>query len=620
MGLAGCALPPGPPHEAQSPALAAALAPEAATHGRLPFEAARRGVGPVFQRHALVTAHPLATQAGLDILRAGGSAVDAAVAAQMVLGLVEPQSSGLGGGAFLMVGPTTTEQPSRTVQAWDGRETAPAGVRADAFLQTNGQPLPFEQAVNGGHAVATPGLVAMLEAAHRAHGRLPWARLFDAALTLSSQGFEVSPRLATLIAGDPFLREDPQARTLYFRADGRPVQAGDRLVNPGYARALQALSEHGAQALTHGPLAQAIETAVARHPKHPGPLRQQDLAAYRPVLRPALCLDWRQWTLCGMPPPSSGMLTIGQILGLLERHRPPSPQDLEPATQGTATPHPTVGFVHAFTQASRLAFADRDRYIADPDFVPAPGGDWRRLWDPAYLRSRALQIGPQSLGQAEPGQPVTLPLGWADDHSPELPATTHLSVVDDQGLAVSMTATVEAQFGSRVMVQVAPGVPGGFLLNNELTDFSFRPEQDGRPVANRIEPGKRPRSSMSPTLVYERATSERPARLVGVLGSPGGAVIIPYVTRAILARWAWALPAQAAAAMPHAGSLNGPTLLERNRWPDNTRPALEARGHVVREVDLTSGLHLLLREGDGWTAAVDPRREGQADGDDRLPP
>ncbi len=621
--LTACATPQAPPFSPLSPEdpSAASVQPEAATV-RAP-STARSAAGSGSRHHgrqAIVTAHPLATAAGLEMLRAGGSAVDAAIAAQAMLGLVEPQSSGIGGGAFLLVQPANPS-PTLAVEAWDGRETAPASARPDQFLSPDGQPLHFDQVVATGPAVATPGAMRMLEAAHRRHGKLPWARLFEPAIHTAEQGFAVTPRLAGLIASDTHLRQDIQARKLFFHADGRPLQVGDTLRNPGYAWTLRRIAEQGADALHHGPVGEAIVRAVRTH-LQPGSLSASDLAAYRPARRPALCMDWRRWVLCGMPPPSSGMLTLGQILGLLEAYRAPAARDLEPeagrlpSPGAPSSPRPTVDFLHAYTEAMRLAFADRNRYIADPDFVPAPGGDWRQMWAPDYLSQRARTIGPTSMGTAQPGRPAGTRLSWSDDRSPELPATSHLSIADAHGMVVSMTTTIEAQFGSRILVAPAPDHVGGFLLNNEMTDFSFVPEQDGQPVANRIEPGKRPRSSMSPTLVFEKPAEGQAPRLVASLGSPGGAVIISYVARTLLAQYAWGLDPQTAVELPHVASLNGPTLLERGRWPVATLQALKARGHTVREVDLTSGLHSLSRQPDGtWVGGVDPRREGAVDGD-----
>ncbi|PXW95025.1 gamma-glutamyltransferase 1 [Sphaerotilus hippei] len=615
LGLAACtASPPvATPARTHAPAPTSAdppgsdpRQPEIATDQRLGSgrqPAAERR----FRNQAVAAAHPLAAEAGLRMLRDGGSAVDAAVAVQAMLGLVEPQSSGIGGGGFLLV--HDPRDPHAPPVAWDGRETAPAAADARQFLGPEGEPIGFDQAVASGRAVGTPGVLAMLEAAHREHGRLPWARLFEPAIRQARAGFPVGARLAAQIAGDARLRADAGARALFFHPDGRPLQAGEPLHNPDYAAVLEAVARDGAQALHQGRIGRAIVAAVQQPADRAGRLEAADLLGYRPVRREALCLDWRRWRLCGMPPPSSGMLTIGQILGLLEQVRPPSPADLEDGLPG-------VESLHAYGEAARLAFADRDRYIADPAFARAPGGDWTTLWRPDYLRQRARLIGPRSMGRALPGQPAPAPLALADDRSPEVPATSHLSVVDRHGMAVAMTTTIEAQFGSRRLVNSGQGLAGGFLLNNELTDFSFVPEVDGRPVANRIEPGKRPRSSMAPTLVYERRPDGRRGPLVASLGSPGGAVIIHYVARTLLGQLAWGLSPQQAIELPHAGSLNGPTLLERGQWPRATVQALRERGHEVREVDLPSGLHSLTRHHDGgWIGGADARREGVVVGD-----
>jgi gamma-glutamyltranspeptidase/glutathione hydrolase len=567
---------------------------------------------PVFLHQAVAAAHPLAAAAGLQMLREGGSAVDAAVAVQAVLGLVEPQSSGLGGGAFMLVASATPQGPQ--LDAWDGRETAPAAVNDAWFLDAQGQPLPFAKAVVGGRSVGVPGVLRMLQAAHAVHGRLPWPRLFVPAIELAEAGFGISARLAQQLASDPALRRDPQARRFFYDTAGQARPAGTLLRNPDYAAVLRLIAAGGADAFYRGPVAEAMVRAVQQHPVQPGAMTLADLAAYQPVRRTALCLPWRTLRLCGMPPPSSGMLTIGQILGLLDAGAPIDSEALDP--HGL----PGEPFLHRYTEAARLAFADRDAYIADPGFVTAPGGNWLSMLRPGYLAGRAARIGDQAAAQVEAGEPANDPAssGWAPDSSHEVPATTHLSIVDAHGQALAMTSSIEAQFGARVMVNVGQGRDGGFLLNNELTDFSFEPRHEGRLVANRVEPGKRPRSSMAPTLVFD-ATS---GALLASLGSPGGPLIIHFVTKTLLGLQAFGLDAAHAISLPNLAPLPGPNgspgplLLEASAWPSETLAALRQRGHRPVETDLPSGLQVLVRRADGaWTGAADPRREGVVVGD-----
>lgn len=586
--LAGCAGPS--PRDTPRDA---ALQPELAT-------ASRDRALQSFRREAVVAAHPLAAEAGARMLREGGSALDAAIAAQWVLGLVEPQSSGIGGGGFLM------HWDGQRVQAYDGRETAPAEVDEALLLDAGGRPLSFEAAAVGGRAVGVPGLVAMLELAHGRHGRLPWARLFEPAIALADGGFPVGARLHALLKSEATLQSDPIARRFYYRADGSPLPTGSLLRNPDYAAALRQIAAQGAAALRRGPLAEAIVMAVRGHVANPGRLSAADLAGYQAIERDPLCHAWRRWRVCGMPPPSSGAVVVGQVLGLLDR----SPA-AGPAIEAGL---PSVDFLHRYSEAARLAYADRNQYVADPSFVAAPGGRWERLLAPDYLDARGRLIGPRSMGQAPPGEPAPAPaahLPAAAADSPELPATSHLSVVDARGHAVALTSSIEAQFGARVMVNRGAGLAGGFLLNNQLTDFSFAPRTtSGAPIANRVQPGKRPRSSMAPTLVFERSSG----RLVMIAGSPGGAPIPLYVAKTIWATLEGGLDPQAAVALPNFGSVNGPTLLETGRFDAATRDALEARGHALRELPLVSGSHLLWWDGSGWQAGADPRRDGAAAG------
>ena len=554
-----------------------------------------------YTRQAVAAANPLATDAGHQVLRAGGSALDAAIAVQLVLGLVEPQSSGIGGGAFLL------HFDGRRVQAFDGRETAPAAAQPRQFLGEDGKPLSFDDAVLSGHSVGVPGALRMLETAHRQHGTLPWAQLFTPAITLAEQGFAVSPRLHTLLQTEPHLKKDPLAARFFYNAQGQAWPVGHVLRNPEYAHVLRRMANEGSRALHEGAVAQAIVARTAQAPR-PGSLSLQDLKNYQPREREALCFDHtaraRTYSICGFPPPSSGQIAIGQILGLLA-HTPAQ----GPEWVGGL---PSVDFVHRYTEASRLAFADRAQYVADPDFVSAPAGQWTSLLAPPYLRARSTLIGAQSMKTAAPGQPGGRPSAFAPMPAQPEYGTSHISVVDARGHAVAMTTTIEAAFGARRMVTTDPSRPGGFLLNNELTDFSFAPaDAQGRPIANRVEPGKRPRSSMSPTLVFDKTNGQ----LVMSGGSPGGALIIHYTAKLLAGTLHGGLNAQQAISLPNFGSLNGPTLLEAGRFAPGMVSALQARGHEVREMEMTSGLQAIERTPNGWFGGADPRREGVVLGD-----
>lgn len=555
-------------------------------------------------RFAVAAANPLATDAGYQILKAGGSAVDAAIAVQMVLTLVEPQSSGIGGGAFLL------HYDGQRMQAFDGRETAPADADEKLFLGPDGKPLPFPTAVVGGRSVGVPGTVRMLEQAHRQHGRLPWATLFQPAITLAEQGFKVSQRLHTLVQSDKYLKLDPVAAAYFFDSRGEAWPVGHVLRNPTLAAVLRQIAAQGSRALHEGEVAQAIVQKVQTHPTNPGRMTLQDLASYQPREREALCQDWqvqaRTLRLCGFPPPSSGAIAVGQILGILG-HTPAASLPLQDGPQGLL---PSADWLHLYTEAARLAFADRAQYVADPDFVPAPGGDWMSLLDPAYLASRARLIGAQSLRTAPAGQPGGVQRTSFAPMPPQPEyGTSHISIVDAQGRALAMTTTIEDAFGARQMVQ-------GFLLNNELTDFSFAPEDaQGRKIANRVEPGKRPRSSMAPTLVLDQATGQ----VLMSAGSPGGALIIHYTAKTLYGVLQWGLTPQQAIDLPNFGSLGGPTLLEEQRFPAATVQALRTRGAEVREMNMTSGLQAITRgQAQGqpvWLGGADPRREGVVMGD-----
>ncbi|GAB3650081.1 gamma-glutamyltransferase [Ramlibacter alkalitolerans] len=546
-------------------------------------------------KFAVAAANPLATDAGYQVLKAGGSAVDAAIAVQMVLALVEPQSSGIGGGTFLL------HYNGREVEAFDGRETAPAAADERLFLGADGKPLAFYDAVVGGRSVGVPGTLRVLEMAHRQYGRLPWAALFQPAITLADQGFRVSPRLNTLLKSEAHLAKDPTARAYFFQANGEPVAVGSTLRNPELAAVLRRVANEGARAFYDGEIAQAIVDKVQRHAGNPGKLARADLAGYQPKKRAPICHDYRasarDWRVCGFPPPSSGAIAIGQILGILNN------------TNAGSLPLvgalPSADWLHLYTEAARLAFADRGQYLGDPDFVQPPGGDWMTLLDPAYLAARARLIGARSMKTAQPGTPGQRTSRYAPAPEQVEHGTSHISIVDAYGNAIAMTTTIEDQFGSRQMVR-------GFLLNNELTDFSFAPaDAQGRPIVNRVQPGKRPRSSMAPTLVFDKATGQ----LVASAGSPGGALIIHYTAKTLYGMLNWGLNAQQAIDLPNFGSTNGPTLLEQRRFAPSVVQALQARGHEVRELDMTSGLQAIQRTPTGWFGGADPRREGVVMGD-----
>jgi gamma-glutamyltranspeptidase/glutathione hydrolase len=560
---------------------------------------------------AVAAANPLATKAGYDILKQGGSAVDAAIAVQMVLGLVEPQSSGIGGGAFLL-----HSAAGHGLQAFDGRETAPALVSSDLFIGTDGRPMAMMDAVVGGRSVGTLGAVRMLELAHRQHGRLPWAALFQPAIDLATTGFAVSPRMATLLAREVMLKTDPAALAYFYDKAGQPWPAGHVLKNPEYAEVLKLIAANGSNALHTGEVADAIVRKVQSHPTNSGKLSMSDLANYQPKERTPFCTDYeaqlKHYVICGMPPPSSGAIAIAQIFGLLKHSKNGSQAILDKAYSDT-------DWLHHYLEASRLAFADRAQYVADPDFVAAPAGDWKSLVDPNYLADRAKLIGEQSMKTGVAGRPRSIrPTGYAPmPHQTEY-GTSHISVVDGYGNALAMTTTIEAAWGSRQMVNrgkldaSGKGLSGGFLLNNQLTDFSFAPtDAAGNPIANRVEGGKRPRSSMSPTLVFDKATG----RLVASLGSPGGALIIHFTAKTLYAMLNWNLNAQEAINLPNFGTLNGPSILEEKRFQKETIDALKARGHTIVEVNMTSGLQGIQSTASGFFGGADPRREGIVLGD-----
>jgi gamma-glutamyltranspeptidase / glutathione hydrolase len=589
------------PHRAQ--AQRGTIAPEAAT-GR---EEKRLVTA---DRQMVVAANPLAADAGLAMLRAGGSAVDAAIATQLVLNLVEPQSSGLGGGAFLL----HWDRAKRELVSYDGRETAPATATADRFM-VNGSPMPFGQAVGSGLSVGVPGTPRLLADTHKRHGQLPWAQLFAPALKLAEDGFAVSNRLNLLLSLMGAENFSPAARAYFFDASGTPHPVGYLLKNPAFAETLKALRDGGADAFYNGPTARAIVAAVAAAPR-PGDLTVADLAGYKVMPREVLCVPYRTYQVCGMAPPSSGGIAVAQTLKLLE------PFNLG---RGTKTALNTRA-IHLIAEAEKLAFADRDRYIADPDQVPPPDG----LLDDTYLGIRRSLMNEQA-AMSKPAAGVPPPSAinppkWPSkraelfgiDATLESVGTSHISIVDARGNAVSMTTTIEAGFGSRLFA-------GGFLLNNEMTDFSFRSVDDqGRAIANAIAPGKRPRSSMAPTLVFDAA-----GELKAVAGSPGGSRIILFVVKALVGMIDWQLDPQTAAGLVNFGSRGGPLEIEFDPslqrevslqpWisPPSTWYALRLRryGHSISRDLMTSGLHLIWLQNGKMTGGADPRREGVARGD-----
>jgi gamma-glutamyltranspeptidase/glutathione hydrolase len=554
------------------------------------------------RRHMVAAANPLAVAVGMEVLQAGGSAVDAAVAVQMVLGLVEPQSSGLGGGAFLLHWDAATGR----MVAYDGRETAPAAASPDRFLQ-GGRPMPFARAVKSPLSIGVPGTVRLMEHVHRRHGRLPWPRLLADAMRIAERGFPVSPRLNALLAASGPANFDAAARMLYFDSRGQPWRAGHSLVNQAYAETLRRLSESGARALYEGPVAEAIVAAAGAVPRGKGAITAADLAAYQVVEREPVCTPYRGNRVCSMGPPSSGAHAIGQALALLE------PLSLGSGPADAMAP----AAMHRMAEALKLAFGDRDWYVADPAFVAMPTG----LLEPAYLAERRRLIHshlarPLGFAGTPPGLPRTA-LG-ADD-TQEAAGTSHVSIIDERGNAVALTTTIEAAFGSGRMA-------AGFLLNNELTDFSARPkDRDGRLVANRVEGGKRPRSSMSPTIVL--GPDGRP---LIVTGSAGGSLIIPYVLKTLVALIDWRLDPAAALALPNFASRGGPLLLETpqvggilgRRHPADAISVvtdalrLKPLGHAIVIDAMTSGTQVIVRRPDGTLAgAADPRREGVAMGE-----
>ncbi|MEL6298704.1 MAG: gamma-glutamyltransferase family protein [Pseudomonadota bacterium] len=573
--------------------------PEAATG----FDGKRVAIANDFM---VAAANPLAVDAGIEILRRGGSATDAAIAVQLVLNLVEPQSSGIGGGAFLL----HWNAGAQSLTTYDGRETAPAAATPDRFLK-DGNRMAFRTAVHSGLSIGTPGLVRMLADVHAKHGKLAWAELFAPAIKLAVDGFPVSPRLNGLLTRYGASAFDEAARAYFFEASGGPIPVGFKRQNLAFAATLRAIAERGPAAFYEGDIARAIVSAVRNAPNAAGDLTLEDLAGYRAVQRAPVCSAYRGYRICGMGPPSSGALTVAQTLKLIE----PMPIVREPAARMA----PRV--LHALAEAQKRAYADRGRYMADPDFVRVPPG----LLDTGYLDGRRKEIDMRraARGRVSPGVPPdTRADAFGIDATRESVGTSHISIVDRDGNAVSMTTTIESAFGARVWA-------AGFLLNNELTDFSFRPVDDaGRPIANAVAPNKRPRSSMAPTLVFDPE-----GRLFAALGSPGGSRIILYVTKALVGLIDWQLDPQTVAEMANFGSRGGPFELEvtsgqtmslsrlQSLLSPTGKPAIwhairmRGYGHTIRPDAMTSGLHIIVQRDGRLYGGADPRREGVARGE-----
>jgi len=536
------------------------------------------------RNYMVVAAHPLAVAAGLKMLDHGGSATDAAIAVQMVLNLVEAQSSGIGGGAFLM----HFDAKKNAVSAYDGREQAPMGATPDLFIGKDGKPMRLVNAVIGGRSVGVPGLLRVLELAHARHGKLPWASLFGPAITLAEQGFALTPRTQRQISHDATLAGSAAARAYFYLPDGAPKPVGAVMKNPEFASVLKRIASEGPDAFYRGEIARDMVAAVTSHASNPGSLSEQDLLDYRARTVVPVCGKYRAFKICGMPPPSAGGIAILQILASLERF-----------DMGAVRPGSTEA-VHLLSEAERLAYADRNRYAGDDRFTPVPVAG---LLAASYNQQRSKLIRMEkSMGRAAAGSPSGSGGAMADGDALEFPATSHISIVDRDGNAISMTTTIEAGFGSHIFVH-------GFLLNNQLTDFSMIPVDNGHPVANAVYPGKRPRSAMSPTLVFDNHD-----KLYMVIGSPGGPGIINYVAKTLIATLDWGMDIQSAISLPNFGSRNGPTEIEKGTSIENLQGALRSMGHDVRTIELTSGLHGIMRTPQGWQGGADPRREGIANG------
>lgn len=552
-------------------------------------------------KFAVAAANPLATDAGYQIIKAGGSAVDAAVAVQMVLTLVEPQSSGIGGGAFLL----TYDGGEKF--AYNGRERAPEGAEEEMFYGENGELLSFSESVQSGKSVGVPGTVAMLEVAHTNHGRLDWSDLFTPAITLAEEGFSISPRLHELLEADDALRNDPIARDLYYDENGNALPVGTILRNPALAEILRNVAVQGGDGFYNLQVAQDIASRVQSH-ERPGSMTANDMIQYpdRSFEVQMMCNNWKSYTICGMPPPSSGHIAVMQILGIIEQYR------ADHTFRAFRDSLPTPDWLHTYFESSKLAFADRALYIGDPEFVEPPANDWQSLLDPDYLAERSELITDMSMGEATAGDPGGGTAFWGIHPEQPEKGTSHISIIDPFGQAVSMTTTIEQGFGSRIMSDGGTGLEGGFHLNNELTDFSRTPLDDqGRLIANRVEPNKQPRSSMSPSLIFDAETGE----FVASVGSPGGSAIIHYTAKTIAGMLDWNLNAQKAINLPNFAAYNGPVIVEEDRFPQDLMDALKAMGHEITVQKLTSGLQAIQKTESGYFGGADPRREGVVMGD-----
>lgn len=569
MAMAACAAPPASP----------------ADEDRNPEGSSGYAEKPLVraERFMVASANPLASEAGYDMLRQGGSAIDAAIATQLVLNLTEPQSSGIGGGAFIVYYDSATQQ----LKVYDGRETAPSSAQPARFMR-DGRTLSYGAAVNSGLSVGVPGVLRAMELAHKRQGKLPWSELFQPAIRLAEQGFRVSPRLHKLVSENKALASQGAAAAYFLDERGRPWPVGHVLKNPDFAEVLRRVAKQGADAFYTGAIARDIVAAVRAH-ETPGDMTLADLSHYRAKEREPLCGTYRLYRVCGVPPPSAGVLGVLQMLGMLEQF-PMSrfaPLGLEA--------------VHYFSEAGRLAYADRDFYVADPDFVDVPA---KALIDPAYLQARAALIDPdRSMGVAPPGDPVSRLASLGRDNALEIPSTSHIVVVDAEGDMLSMTTTIESAFGSKIFVH-------GFLLNNQLTDFSHNPvDAQGRLVANRVEGGKRPRSTMAPIIVF------RDAKPYMAIGSPGGSAIMNYVAQTLVGVIDWKLDIQQAVSLPHYGSRNKQTELERGTPLEKLAQPLRAMGHDVSVHEFPSGLQGIVIDEHGLSGGADPRREGKVLGD-----
>jgi gamma-glutamyltranspeptidase/glutathione hydrolase len=584
--------------------------PEVATGYRTDMTAVRTST------YAVVTANPLATQEACIVLNKGGTAADALITAQAVLGLVEPQSSGIGGGGFLLY----YDAAANSVQTYDGREVAPAAATENylRWISDTDRTEPKPDARASGRSIGVPGILALMQDVHAEHGKTAWRDLFNPAVTMADDGFDISPRLAAAIAdAAPELRVDPNASAYFLNPDGGPKTSGTRLTNPAYAKTLGVIASDP-QSFYTGDIARAIVAAAADTSggRTPSLMTAEDLSGYTVKKREPLCTPYRGKEICGMPPPSSGGIAVAATLGMLEHF---AMGDHKPTDVDRNGGRPSVMGVHLVSEAERLAYADRDKYVADTDFVPLPGGSPNSLLNSDYLAGRAALISEQhTMGTAKPGD-----FGLPTTPAPPIPehGTSQISIIDAQGNAASLTTTVESAFGSYHMVD-------GFILNNQLTDFSAEPTgPDAMPVPNRVEPGKRPRSSMAPTLVFDAGQGGARGPLYAVLGSPGGSVIIQFVVKTLVGMVDWGLDPQQAVSAVDFGAANSPKTNVGGEHPvidtsdngdhDPLVQGLRKLGHDVNLADQSSGLSAIVRDQPGWVGGADPRREGLVMGDTR---